>query len=214
MMKRHRDCAVLLLLSCLTMVFVFKTHTINKEIEESVEMTNKISNVDNLRTVIYKDQELASIKQENKDLYDSIKAYKEQIDYLLRFKYEKKYKVDTVFIKENTDSADVNVFEYKNNDNDTLDYKLTIGSVEEPSWYKLDFKINEEFTIVNKRFEDFNETNIKYGDNGSINDLIVYKKKKKFIDNFHVGPSINAGYDIINHQFGINIGVAVTYTIK
>lgn len=213
-MKTHRDCIILLFLSCLTMLFVFKTHSINKKIDESLEITNKISDADNLRTVIYKDQELASIKQENKDLYDSIKVYKKQIDNLIRFKYEKKYKTDTIYVKEKQDTAKVNVYEYNNAKNDTLDYNLKIGSVAEPSWYTLDVKMKEEFTIVNKKLGEYNETNIKYGNNGEISDLITYKRKKKFSDNFHIGPSINAGYDIINKQFGINLGVSITYSIK
>lgn len=35
--------------------------------------------------------------------------------------------------------------------------------------------------------------------------------KKKFIDHFKVGPSITAGYDLTNRQWGVMAGVSVTY---
>lgn len=167
--------------------------------------------------IIFYDQTIENLKKSNRELYDSIKMYKEEIDYLVKFKYNKDYIFDTVFIEKENDLNMENeqVFEYKSKPNDTLNYTLQIGSLYEPNWYKLKLMVSEDFTITNKRYDDKNATNITTNSNANITDVTAFKKKEKnkFIDNFFFGPSITAGYDIINNDIGLVVGVSFGYKI-
>lgn len=194
-------------------------------------MAIKLYQMDNLKTkyevlmqdndkhlveIKFYDEKIKTLKDENKELYDSLKAYKDEVDYLIQFKYKKEYIFDTVYC--NTvvnDDLEEKVFEYSNDLNDTLNYNLKIGSYYEPNWYKINFNISEQFTIVNKKYDDFNVTTVDTKTNNAIiTDVTVFNKKEtKFIDNFKFGPSVTMGYDIINKNVGIMLGVSLTYNI-
>lgn len=167
---------------------------------------------DGLSTSIYYDQTIASLKKENKELYDSVKAYKSEIDYLVQFKYKKRYKTDTVFI-DTTMVKDTHVYEYKNSDNDSINYRLEIASREEPSWYKLDLEVSDKFTIVNKRDDGINITDIKSDNGGELSSVVTVKKKKSWKENFSFGPSVNVGYDPLNKNMGVMVGFGLSYKI-
>ena len=190
---------------------IFQMNKINNQYEILLN-----ENSQNLYKIHFYDDELKTLKNKNKELYDSIKIYKDEIDYLIQFKYKKEYKIDTVYINnKKDDNLKEKVFEYTNEPNDTLNYNLKIGSYIEPNWYSMNFSISEQFTIINKKYNDINETTIDTKTNSTtINDVIVLKQNNnKFIDNFYFGPSITAGYDIINKNMGVMFGLSVSYKI-
>ena len=97
-----------------------------------------------------------------------------------------------------------------------VQYKLQINSLTEPNWYKLNAKVSQKFTIVNK--EDGNGGNhitIDPENGGTISSPTIFKKNKKgFWDRFSVGPAVTAGYDVINKQWGVMAGASITYDLK
>ena len=130
-----------------------------------------------------------------------------------------KYKTDTVYIqpelpevvKELPDST----YTYKS-ETDTLSYELQINSKVEPNWYSLEAEVNEEFTIVNKQYDSgLLTTTITTENSGDIYDVTNWQKvhKKKWYNNFSFGPSVSIGYDPINRNLGVVVGVGVTYNI-
>lgn len=214
-MKIDKDWVIIGILFCVIAFLSVKIYTMNKQSKITIEQIHKQDDTTGRYTVIYHDQTIASLKKTNRDLYDSLQVYRDKVEYLLKFKYEKGYTTDTVRIDTTTDNEKVEVFEYQNAKNDTLMYNLQIGSLTKPKWYKLDLKLSNEFTIINKKDGDINETNIIPSHNGNISDVTVFKKKKNnFFKNFVIGPSINFGYDVINKQFGVNVGISATYKIN
>ena len=219
-MKITKDTIIYFILIC---VIGFLSYTIFKlqlKAEEELVMIEEIKNTnkENQASFVHYEQEIDNLSKFNKNLYDSLKIYKNQIDYLVQFKYEKKYdtgviRTDTVKeIIHNKDSV-IKTYEYANT-NDTLEYNLKIGSAEKPEWYSLDFKVSDKFTIVNKKFDNFNKTDIE--SNGIIDDVTILKKKekKKLFDNISIGPSITMGYDIAKKEPEFIVGFSITYDLK
>ena len=135
---------------------------------------------------------------------------------MVQFNYEKEYSTGKVEIEKNdTVKEEVKTFEYTNEPNDTLEYDIKIGSVTEPSWYSIDFKLSDKFTIVNKKMEDANKIEISTDNKGMINNTTVLRKKEKynFLDNIALGPSITCGYDFAKKEPEFIVGVAITYDI-
>lgn len=195
----------------------YKTYQL-KEISETHYLQMCEHEDNNKLNVIFYDQTIEKLKKNNRDLYDSIKMYKKEIDYLIQFKYKKEVIIDTVFIGEKDSAKFENekVFEYKSNTNDTLNYTLQIGSLYEPNWYKLQLMVSENFTITNKRYDDKNITNITTNSVSDITDVTAFKKKEntKLLDNFYFGPSVTVGYDIINNDIGLVLGLSFGYKIN
>ena len=176
---------------------------------------------------VYYETSIKELKKKNRQLYDSLEASKDKIDYLVQFTAKQEYNTGKVIIKKQTvhdtvfvDSlqfADSKTFEYTNvNPNDTMTYKLQINSKEEPNWYSLNIKTNTQYTIVNKEGEN-GQNHITIGDNthsADISNVTVFKKKKKtFWNRFGIGPSITAGYDLTHKEWGIMAGASVTYDL-
>lgn len=173
---------------------------------------------------IYQDKKFKDLKKENKTLYDSLKAYKEQISYLTQFKYQKTYntgKVTNKPVREDVERVvnkkdTIKVYEYKSQDNDSLSYTLKIGSVSRPEWYELKTTIKEKITLVNKTASDgTNHLTIDTSNKGNITDVTTYKKKEKksFWKRFKAGPSVSVGYDPIHKNIGMTIGVGVMFDL-
>lgn len=172
---------------------------------------------------IYYETSIKELKKKNRQLYDSLEASKDRIDYLVQFTAKQQYSTGKVIIKEKHDTVykdsikDAKTFVYTNvNPNDTMNYKLQINSEEEPNWYSLDIKTSTKYTIINKELEN-GQNHITIGDGGhtaDITDVTVFKKKKKtFWDRFSIGPTVTAGYDVCNKQWGIMAGGAVTFDL-
>ena len=171
---------------------------INKEIEyvDSNKTYNKM----------HMDAEFNKLKNENKELYDSLKKSRDIIDYLVQFDYEKSYSSGKIETSSKNDKSSAYIshdYVYKSEPNDSFEYKLTINSEKEPNYYQLDTKIKQRFTIVNEDGK------------GDISNVTVFHKKdkKKFIDRFAVGPSITVGYDPLNKNMGCMVGVSLTFNI-
>lgn len=173
---------------------------------------------------IYQEKKFKDLKKENKTLYDSLKAYKEQISYLTQFKYQKTYntgKITNKPVREDVEKVinkkdTIKVYEYKSQDNDSLSYTLKIGSVSRPEWYELKTTIKEKFTLVNKTASDgTNHLTIDTSNKGNITDVTTYKKKEKkgFWKCFKAGPSVSVGYDPIHKNMGMTIGVGVMFDL-
>lgn len=214
-MKTDKDWIIIAVLFVIIGFLSLQLYKLNTKTEIQIKQIHKHDEDTKRYTAIYYDQTIESLKKTNEELYDSIKIYKKQIDYLVQFKYQKTYVIDTVYCDTTTaKKEDIKTFEYKNEPNDTLSYTLTVGSEKEPSWYKLNVDVSEEFTIINKKEGDLNITTIDPTNKGNISDVTIMKQdKSSFFDNFAFGPSITAGYDVVNNNFGIMVGVSMTYKI-
>lgn len=214
-MKIDKDWIIIAVLFVIIGFLSLQLYKLNTKTEIQIEQIHKQDENTKRYTAIYYDQTIESLKKTNEELYDSIKIYKEQIDYLVQFKYQKKYVIDTVYCDTTTTKKEeIKTFKYSNEPNDTLLYTLTLGSEKEPSWYKLDVDVSDNFTIINKKEGDFNITTIDPKNKGNISDVTIMKQdKSSFFDNFAFGPSVTAGYDVVNNNFGIMVGVSLTYKI-
>lgn len=199
----------------------YKMYETKKHINDIVVYKDSI----NRYNKIYYESAIDELKKHNRQLYDSLDASKDKIDYLVQFTAKQKYSTGKVIVKEKWIKDTVYVdsikaaktYEYCNvNPNDTMNYKLQINSEEEPNWYSLDITTSSKYTIINKEIGGgANHIQIG-GNNGSsdITDVTVFKKKKKtFWDRFVIGPSITGGYDVINKQFGFMVGASATFDI-
>lgn len=169
-------------------------------------------------SVIYYSQDSYKwLKSQNQDLYDSLKKYKNQIDFITQFNYYKEYKTDTVVVDTTSVNEDVAVYEYTNEPNDSLQYNLTIGSTVPPRWYMLKMSVADQFTIVNKSDGDLNNTSIESKNGGELSSVIVYNPntstKQSFWNRFSIGPSVTTGYCINNKNLDVMFGFSVTYNI-
>lgn len=215
---------LIIVLSLLLVIAALIGYT-HYKIENSYKKINEIEFKDSLNKYnkIYYETTINELKKTNKQLYDSLDASKNMIDFLVQFNAKQEYKTGKVIIKhdtiyeDTTKVKDAKTFEYTNvNPNDTMNYKLKINSIEEPNWYSLDISTSTKYTIVNKDYgNNTNHITIDGGNNTTdITDVTVFKKKKKtFWSRFGVGPSVTAGYDVINKNFGVMPGVSVTYDL-
>ena len=123
-------------------------------------------------------------------------------------------RVDTVYQNAIEDET-IKTYEYAGTDRDTINYRLQIGSTREPDWYKLDMSLTDQITIVNKTENGMNETDIQTGNVGVISNVTTFHKsdKKSFWQRFSVGPTVTAGYDVLNKKVGVTVGVGVTFNL-
>lgn len=175
------------------------------------------------------DRDFKELKDENRELYDSLKQYKDQIDFITQFDYSKEYNTDTVWITKKVftkpeekikyietikKDTTIKTYEYANDKNDSINYKLKIGSTAEPNWYSLDMKVSDRFTIVNKKENGVNFTEVNSKNEGEITNVTAFNKKEKRIWNkIAIGPSITYGYDFNSKKFAPTVGISITYNI-
>ena len=210
-------------------LLVFSGH----KFKESRKLVDEIEFIDstNKYNKIYYEKEISSLRKENKELYDSIKKFKKDVDFLVQFKYKKSYETGIVktgsktnkaeeVIKDEelvTENPESKTFEYTSEPNDTFEYKLKINAEKEPNWYSLSANVKDKFTIINKNKDDSNINHITIGSEGSgdISDVTIFKKKekRKVKDRFAVGPGVTAGYDPINKNWGVMVGVTASFDL-
>lgn len=158
---------------------------------------------------IYESQKIAALEKQNKELYDSIKNLK-NVESAIEIKYVYKTKTDTITVEKFTQKEDsiwtVEV------DNDTVKTNIEIKA-NDLKWCNVTTEINDTFKIVTQHNEDTNEviTEIEHSPNVEITGMDAWHKKKKWTEHFHHGPSITAGYDIINQRFGMMIGYSIIF---
>ena len=225
MLPSDKTGKVYMILNIITLAIIlilcFKFYKINQKTTKQVARIETVTN-EGKYMQIYNDRELVELKKINEHLYDSIKGMKNEIDYLATFKYKYEHIGDTIKVNNATIEPDtiqtdsIKVFKYNNFDNieNPFNYELTIGSKKPIDWYKLDFKLDEDFTIVNKKLGNTNETTIE-SNYGEIKGDFIYSKPKKktFKDRIVFGPSISTGYDVLNKQFGVMFGVSCTFDV-
>lgn len=202
----------------------------NHEYNESKKLVEEVEYYDSLNRYnkIYYSKTFEALKKENKELYDSLKQYKDQIDYIVQFYHEKEYNTGQVHTKPNIvdsvvyDTIPITIpqvtktYEYISEPNDTFQYRLSVNSLTEPNWYSINAKVKNKFTIVNKEYGNgMNHIVIDPGNGGTISNTTIYKKEKKKTvwNRFSAGPSVTGGYDLINKQWGIMVGASVTFDL-
>ena len=194
---------------------VYLNHKANSSIQTIETMTNN----DSKYTQFYYEREFESLKRENRELYDSLKQQKEYITHLEQFSYRVEYRTDTVFteaeIPDIVKELDDETYTYSN-ETDSLSYELQVNAKVEPNWYKLNVGVNDNFTIVSKQYADGSmSTTIESEHKGEIDNITAWQKSynRKWYQRFGFGPSVTVGYDPINRNFGMMVGVSLTYDI-
>ena len=213
----------LFLITCGLIWFSSRQYESSKKLIEEVEYYDSLNNYNK----VYYSKTFKELKKENKELYDSLKQYKDKIDFIVQFTHEKNYQTGKIETKPNvvdsviydtikvSETLMAKTYEYNSESNDTFQYKLNINSYTEPNWYSLNVRTKNKFTIVNKEEDGINHITIGSNNNGNISNVTVFnkKEKRKFLSRFSVGPSVTAGYDIVNKQWGIMAGVSVTFDL-
>lgn len=177
-------------------------------------VNNEEYSKDNTYTRIYESQKIEKLKNENKQLYDSIKTLK-NVESAIEVRYKYKYKTDTVFVEKslaNVQPKD-SIYDF-HSDNDTVNYELKVKA-NDLQWYTMNFTINDKFTIVNQNENNLNKTTINHSDNMTIDGTTVYHKQdntNKWYNRFAVGPTIGVGVNQ-KGQFGAYLGVGVTFNL-
>lgn len=216
--KRSRCFYIIIPLFVITLMLLWLCHS---KVEESNALVDEVEFIDSTNTYnkLYYSQKFEVLKHENKELYDSLKKYKDQVNHLLQFTYEKEYSSGKVDVKpKETDTVSVGkaqTFEYASAPADTFQYKLLINAEKEPNWYSIQARLKETFTIVNKQEGDNNHLTVETDNKGTVSDVTVFeaKKRKTFKDRFSVGPAVMVGYDPFNKNFGMMVGVGISYDL-
>jgi hypothetical protein len=215
----------LFLITCGLLWYAYGAYKHTNELIEEVEYYDSLNNYNK----IYYSKTFSALRKENRELYDSLKKYKDKLDYVIQFTHEKDYNTgkknskptiihdsihDTITITEPLVSK---TYQYMSEPNDTFQYKLNVNSYTEPNWYSIQAKVKNKFTIVNKEENGVNHTTIGSNNGGTISDVTAWKQdktKKTFWDRLTVGPAATAGYDPINHQWGMTIGFGIGLNLK
>jgi hypothetical protein len=203
---------------------------VNYQINNGKKMMDEIDYVDSINQYhkYFYETKFRELKKTNKELYDSLKQYKDKITYLIQFTHEKDYNTGVINTKPNIvdtnikDSMKVDTplvaktYEYMSEPNDTFQYKLNVNSYTEPNWYSIQAKVKNKFTIVNKEEGGMNHVTIQPNDGGNVSNVTVFKKKEKrsFWNRFSFGPGFTVGYDPINKQWGMTAGLTGTFDLK
>lgn len=205
--------AVILALGGLVFYFNHKANTSAEKFVETVEQ-------DGIYIKRYYERQFSELKNENRELYDSLKSQQKEIESLTQFRYKVKYSTDTIYVDRETPIAEElkelpdNTYSY-DSETDTLSYRLEINSKLEPNWYKLSADVKDKFTIVNKDHGNGQQSTFIETENGEISDITVWQKPHttKWYERFSFGPTIGAGYDPVNKGVGVFVGIGVTYNI-
>lgn len=225
--KEYSSLIIAILIALIVGLTVYFNYQLNKKQKTIIDQIEYIDTAGTYHKYYY-EKKFKELKYENKELYDSLKKYKYKIDYIVQFYHEKEYNIgkdnntkpkikdsvvyDTIPI---TLPQIAKTYEYISEPNDTFQYKLNINSFTEPIWYTLNTKVKNKFTIVNKEENGQNHITIDPNNGGTITDPTIFKKKNKkgFLDRFSIGPSVTAGYDMVNKQWGVMVGASVTYDL-
>ena len=216
--KKNWHIILILALTAVAVGLLIYTQNLEEKIRRELEEIEYVDTLGQYNKVYYENQ-FKVLKKENKELYDSLKKYKDQIDYLVQFTYHNEYstgqvntpKGDTTTVP----SPEAKTYTYEGELKDTFKYKLDVNSDIEPNWYALNASIKETFTIVNKQDPDGGANHITIGSSngGTIDNTTVFKRedKVKFKDRIAIGPSITTGYDPFYKRPTAIIGVSVTF---
>ena len=213
----------LFLITCGLLWYGHKMHQSSMELREEVEYYDSLNNYNK----IYYSKAFSLLKKENEELYDSLKRYKDKLDYVVQFYHEKEYNTgkndqkptvlkDTIHDTITVDTPLVaRTYQYTSEPNDTFQYKLNVNSYTEPNWYSIQAKVRNKFTIVNKEENGMNHITIEPNNGGNVSDVTVWKKEDKtsIWDRFAVGPTVGVAYDINHKKVGATVGVGITFNL-
>ena len=116
-MRIDKDSIVYGLFLIIISVLLCRVHNITKITEEQIQEIEHYNESDGLYTKLYYDQTIESLKKENKELYDSIKIFKDEIDYLVQFKYQKEFSTGKIDVSKDTiKNEEIKTFEYNSNE--------------------------------------------------------------------------------------------------
>lgn len=218
------------MIALLIVIIIALCACINYKLKKNSKLIDKIEYVDSANQYhkYYYETKFKELKKTNKELYDSLKQYKDKITYLIQFTHENDYNTGVINTKPNIvdtnikDSMKVDTplvaktYEYMSEPNDTFQYKLNVNSYTEPNWYSIQAKVKNKFTIVNKEEGGMNHVTIQPNDGGNVSNVTVFKKKEKrsFWNRFSFGPGFTVGYDPINKQWGMTAGLTGTFDLK
>ena len=225
--KKVIKCCVLILFAFFVVLFGYYKYT-------NYRKAKVIEYVDSTGTYHrqYNEGDFNELKRENKELYDSLKKYKDKIDFLTQFNYDKSYNSGKVVVQtkdvqtptyvknkdgqyvENIEEA--KTYEYENEPNDSINYKLQINSTREPNWYSLNVKLHDKITIVNKdEGNGVNHLTIETDNKADISNVTTFKKKKKknIFNKIAIAPGVFYGYDFKSKQMGYGVGITIGYNI-
>lgn len=190
---------IVLLIGVACFIYFGKKQHVDEKIQQTEESYVKI----------YESQKMAALEKENKQLYDSIKNL-QNVESVVEIKYIYKTTTDTITVEKFTQKED-SVWTVEV-DNDTVKTNIEIKA-NELKWCNVSTEINDKFTLITQSDEDTNEviTEVKHSPNVDIQETTMWHKKKKWTDNFHHGPSVTAGYDVINKRFGMVVGYSIIY---
>ena len=134
----------------LIVLIVILTAYFNYQLNKKQKKIDEIEYVDTTGTYhkLYYEKKFKELKNENRELYDSLKKYKDKIDYIVQFYHEKEYSTGKVGdnkpkIKDSIvyDTIPITLpqvaktYEYESEPNDTFQYKLKVNSPTEPKRY-------------------------------------------------------------------------------
>lgn len=167
----------------------------------------KIQQTEESYMKIYESQKISALEKKNKELYDSIKTLA-NVESAIEIRYVYKTKTDTIEVEKFTQKED-SIWSVEV-DNDTVKTNIEIKA-NDLKWCNVSTEINDKFTIITQEEEGKVETQINHSPNIDITNVDAWHKKKKWTENFHHGPSITTGYDIVNKNFGIMVGYSIIY---
>lgn len=165
-----------------------------------------------LETKTILEGDIKTLKTTNKDLWDQLedmKATKSQQVVHIESKVENP-RIDTVLIADVSNDTISSMFNFEN------EYRKLTGNI---SVFNKEIKLGIDtdityfdYTLALKDNKVHLTSNNPYVKTTEIQGITIpqtsYKKK-----NFHIGPSITAGYDPFRKQATFNIGISLTYSI-
>ena len=219
------------IIALLIAVIVGLVAYVNHQIDKGKKMMDEIDYVDSINQYhkYYYETKFSELKKTNKELYDSLKQYKDKIDYIVQFYHEKEYNTGKVDgnkpkIKDSVvyDTVPIIIppiaktYEYISEPNDTFQYKLNVNSFTEPKWYSIEAKVKNKFTIINKEEGGMNHIVINPENGGNITNPTVWKKEKKrsLWNRLSFGPGATIGYDPLRKEWGMTVGITGAIDLK
>lgn len=178
----------------------------------------------------YDNQTISELKKTNKELYDSVKN-KKDVKQGIIIKYKYIYNGDTIHLPIKLDPIPDSIYLSRNGKlkllNDTtyafnggnkdgVSYVLNINTKVKPNWYKINFKVDDKLTLINREQNGKNELSITTN-GGIIDGTSVFNKtdnKNSFLNRFSISVQVGAGYGLITNNPDIFVGFGISYRLN
>ena len=189
-------------------------------------VTSAEYNKENTYVRIYESQKLNELKQKNRELYDSI-AKLQDVESGIVIKFVEHYNTDTITVDKFIVQRDTVRYYTENNDtfmkvdsvyhytqnNDTVNLNIDVKA-KELEWVNADFKLHDQFMIINREKDGVNQTFIDHSDNVTIENTTMWHRKddKKWYQKFTIGPQVGVGYGVLNKNIDVYVGIGIGYS--